>query len=91
MNLYKKFQCLKLLKLKKKKEFYGNETLIFLKDADIEKVLVSSKISLVKRSINTLLVVFIMIIKVKPLHILFPKTSVQVKSYDGQSKDVFFD
>ena len=30
--------------------------------------------------------------KVKPLHIMLPKTSVYVESYEGQTKmDVFFD
>ena len=28
--------------------------------------------------------------KVKPLHIMFPKTSVYVKRYDGQTKWMYF-
>ena len=28
--------------------------------------------------------------KVKPLHIILPKTSVYVKSYDGQTKRMYF-
>ena len=46
-----------------KNKFYRNKTPIFLKDADIEKVLVSNKISFGEKTINTLLVTCIMIIK----------------------------
>ena len=46
-----------------KNKFYHNKTTSFWKDVDIEKVLVSNKISLVKKNINTLLVTCIMIIK----------------------------
>ena len=46
-----------------KNKFYRNKTPIFVKDVDIEKVLVSNKTFLVQKTINTLLVTFIMIIK----------------------------
>ena len=52
---------LKVLKLKKKK-IYCHETPIFLRDVDIEKVLVSYKISFDEKPINTLLVTCIMVI-----------------------------
>ena len=42
---------------------YHYQSPIFLKDVDIEKVLVSTKISFVKKTISTLLVTCIMIIK----------------------------
>ena len=45
-----------------KNKFYRNKTPIFVKDVDIEKVLVSNKTFLVQKTINTLLVTFIMII-----------------------------
>ena len=52
-----------ILKLKKKR-FYHLKTPIFLGDADVEKVLVSNKISFgEKKTISTLLVTCIMIIK----------------------------
>ena len=46
-----------------KKKNYCLKTPILLKDVDMEKVLVSNKISLGEKTINTLLVTFIMIIK----------------------------
>ena len=46
-----------------KNKFYRNKTPIFVKDVDIEKVLVSNKTFLVQKTINTLLVTFTMIIK----------------------------
>ena len=52
-------------------------------DVDIEKVLVSNKISFGgKNYIGYLYDNH----KVKPLHIMLPKTSAYVKSYDGQTK-----
>ena len=46
-----------------KNTFYRNKTPIFLNDVDIEKVLLSIKISFGEKTINTLLVTCIMIIK----------------------------
>ena len=46
-----------------KNKFYRNETATFLKDVDIEKVLVSKKIYFDEKTINTLLVTCVMIIK----------------------------
>ena len=46
-----------------KNKFYRNKTLIFLKDVDTEKLLVTNNIFLVKKTIGTLLVPCIMIIK----------------------------
>ena len=45
-----------------KNKFYHNKTPIFLKDVDIEKVLVSNKISFGKKNYKYLLVTCIMII-----------------------------
>ena len=45
-----------------KNKFCRDKTAIFLKDVDIEKVLVSNKISFDEKTISTLLVVCIMII-----------------------------
>ena len=46
-----------------KNKFYHDKSSIFLKDVDIEKVLVSSKIFSGEETINTLLVTCIIIIK----------------------------
>ena len=40
----------------------------------------------VKKTINTLLVTCIMIIKLSHYILMLPKTSTNVKSYDGQTK-----
>ena len=46
-----------------KSKFYRHKSPIFLKDADITKVLVCNKISSGEETMNTLLVTYIMIIK----------------------------
>ena len=46
-----------------KNKFYRHKTPIFMEDVDIEKVLVSSKISFGGKNINTLLVTCTMLIK----------------------------
>ena len=56
-----KFKRLGILKLKK--IFYRKKTSVTLRDVDIEKVLVSVKIPFGDENINTLLVTYIMIIK----------------------------
>ena len=44
-----------------------------------------------KETINALLVGFKMIIKLnQPIHIMLPKTSTYVKSYDGKTKWMYF-
>ena len=67
--------------------FYHYTSPIFKKDVDIEKVLVSNKISFGEKTRNTLLLACIMIMKLSHyIHIMLPKTSVYVKRYDGQTK-----
>ena len=51
--------------------------------------LVSNKISSGEKTINTLLVTYIMITKLSH-YIMLPKTSVYIKSYDGQIKWMYF-
>ena len=61
-----------------KKKFYRHKSSVPLKNVDIEKVLVSNKISLVKNNINTMV-----------NRIMIKRIS---KSYDGQTKWMeFFD
>ena len=69
---------------------YRNKTPIFLKDVDIEKVLVSNKISFGEKNYKYLIGYLYNDNKVKPLHIMLPKTSTYVISYDGQIKDLYF-
>ena len=74
--------------------------LFFLNDAEIKKVLISKKIFSDQKTINTLLITNVMqvmylhnlirVVSVKPLHIMLPNTSNYVRSYDGQTKRLFF-
>ena len=79
------------LKLQKKEKFYSHESPIFVKDADIEKILVSNKISAGKRNYKLVcMYVCVYVIigclyndhKLKPLYIMFSKTSTYLKRYD---------
>ena len=77
-----------------KKKFYHNKIPVPLRDIDIdiEKVLVSNKISFSEKNYKYFIGYLYNDHKVKPLHIMFPKTSAYVESYDGQLKwIVFFD
>ena len=59
-------------------------------DVDIEKVLVSNKISFGDKNYKYIGYLY-NDNKVKPLHIMLPKTSAcDVKSYDGQTKWMYF-
>ena len=71
-------------------KFYCNKTPIFLKDVYIEKVLVSNKISFGEKSYKYFIGYLHNDKKVKPLHIMLPKTSAYVKSYNGQTKWMYF-
>ena len=57
---------------------------------DIEKVLASKKISFAKKSYKYFTAYFHNDHKVKPLHLMLPKTSAYVKSYDGQTTWMYF-
>ena len=70
-----------------KNKFYPNKIPIFL---DIEKVLVSSNISFGEKYYKYFIDYFYNNYKVKPLHIILPKTSTYIKSYDGRTKWVYF-
>ena len=73
-----------------KNKFYRHETPIFLGDIDIEKVLVSKKISFGEKNYKYFIGYLHDNHKVKPLHIMLPKISSYVKSYDGQTKWIYF-
>ena len=78
-----------MLKLKKI-NFTAIKVVFFLEGVDIEKVLVSKKIYFGEKNYKYL-IGYLYDDKIKPLHIMLPKTSAYVKSYDGQTKWMFFD
>ena len=63
-----------------KNKFYRNNTSIFLKDVDIEKVLVPNRISFGEKNHKCFTGYLNNDHKVKPLHIMLPKTRIYVKS-----------
>ena len=56
----------------------------------IEKVLVSNKISFGEKNYKYFIGYLYNDYKVKPLHIMLPKTSAYVKHYDGETKRMYF-
>ena len=75
-----------------KKTFYRYKTLILLEDVDIEKVLVPNKISFGEKNYKYFIGYLYNNHKFKPIHIMLPKISAYVKSYNEQTKKmVFFD
>ena len=65
------------------------KVLFFLEDVDIKKLLVSNKISSGKKNYK-FFIGYLHDDKVKSLHIMLPKTSAYLKSYDGQTKWKYF-
>ena len=76
--------------MKKKCFFTTIGLLCFKKDADIEKVLVSNKISFSEKNYKYFTDYLYNDHKVKPLHIMLPKRNPYVKSFDGQTKWTYF-
>ena len=74
-----------ILKLKKT-NFTARKVQFLKKDVDIEKVVASNKISFRKKYYKYFIGYLYNDHKGRPLHIIFPKTSAYVKSYDGQTK-----
>ena len=62
-----------------KNKFYCHKDSIFLKDVDIEKQLLSKKISSGEKNYTYFIGYLYNDHKVKPLHIMLPKTSAYVK------------
>ena len=62
--------------------FYRHKSPIVLEEVDIEKVLVSNKISSNEKNYKYFIGYLYNDYKVKPLHIMLPKMSAYVKSYD---------
>ena len=74
----------------KKINFSVIKVLLFKNVVDIEKVLVSNKISSGKKNYKYSIGYLYNDYKVKSLHITLPKTSTSVKIYDGQTKWMYF-
>ena len=68
-----------------KYKFYHHKSPILLEHADIEKVLVSNKISSGEKSYKYFIGYLHNDYKVKPLHIMLPKKSAYVRNYDCMS------
>ena len=77
-------------KSKLKKKIFTIIRLLFLKDVDIAKLLVSNKVPFGKNSWKYFIGYLHNGHKVKPLHKVLPKTSAYVKMYDGQTKWICF-
>ena len=73
-----------------KNKFYCNKTPIFLGDADIEKILVSNKIFFSEQNYKYFISYLYNGNKVKRLNIILSKASEYVKSYDRQTKWIYF-
>ena len=74
-----------------KGRFYSYKSPLPLKDVDIEKVLVSSKISFCEKKNYKYFIDYLYNEhKVKSLYVMLPKTRTYVKSYDGRNKWIYF-
>ena len=73
-----------------KNKFYLHNTPILSGDEDIEKVLVSNKVSFGGKNYKCFIGYLYDNHKVKPLHKMLFKTTAYVKSYDGQTKWMYF-
>ena len=74
----------------KKINFTAIKVIFFKKDADIEKVLVSNKVSFGEKNYKYFIGCLYDDHKVKPLHIMLPETTAYIKIYDGQTKWMYF-
>ena len=74
----------------KKTNFTTIKVLFYSQDVDIEKVLILSKISSGEKNYKYFIGYLLNDHKVKPFHIMLPKTSAYVKRYDGQTRWIYF-
>ena len=74
----------------KKINFTVTGLLFFFQDVDIEKVLVSKKISFGEKNYKYFIGYLYDNHKVQRLQLMLPKRSAYVKSYDGQTKWMYF-
>ena len=73
-----------------KNNFYSHESPVSLRNVDNENVLVSNKILFSEKNYKYFIGYLYNDNRVKPLHIILPKTSAYVKSYDEHTKWVHF-
>ena len=76
------------IKKKKKNKFYLHKAPIFLIDVDTEKV--PTRFLLAEKNYKYFIGYLHNNYKVKPLHIMLPKTRAYVKRYSGQTKLMYF-
>ena len=74
----------------KKHKFYCYKSSDFLEDVDADNVLVSNKISSDEKNCKYFVGYLYDDYKNKPLHIMLPKRSAYLKSFDGQTKWIYF-
>ena len=72
------------------KKNYHHKSLVPLRDVNTAKELVSYKISFGEKNYKYFIGYLYNDHKVKPLHIMLPKTSAYIKNYDGQTKRMYF-
>ena len=75
MKMGKEVLTFRDMEIEKKNKFYHHKSPIFLEDLDIEKALVSNKIYLGEKNYKYFIGYFYIDHRVKPLHIMLPKTS----------------
>ena len=73
-----------------KNKFHPDRDLFYKKDVDAEKILVSNKISFGETNYKHFIAYLYNNNKVRPLHIMLPKAISYVKSYDEQTKWMYF-
>ena len=73
-----------------KNKFYGDKTFFYKKDVDAEKILASNKIFFGETNYKHFIGYLYNNNKVRPLHIMLPKAISYVKSYDEQTKWMYF-
>ena len=78
------------IEIEKKKNFYHHKNPVPLRDVNIDKVLVSNKVSSGEKNYKYFIGYLYHNDKVKPLHIMLPKTSAYAKGYDGETKWMYF-
>ena len=73
-----------------KKKNYWSKIPVPLTDVDIENILVSNEVSFGKKNYKYFISYLLNNDKVRTLHIMLPKKKVNVKSYNGQTKLMYF-
>ena len=73
-----------------KNKFYLHKSPTFVEDVDTEKVLVSKKISSGEKNYKYFIGHLYNDYKLKTIHVILPKISAYVKSYNGRTKWMYF-